>query len=489
MNYKSLFIKKELNSLIGSDKRNLFISSALLFVAVFTISFSLGAYEQLKERMNNPFTNWVTMPVLYQYRDSIPLLKQYFSKAENLSNYGLKDISGYIKWTFKVVHPTTDKVLDLTGRTMNFSDDITLKMFDKDNILSLKDNFDPKDDENLFELFVSEQFCKKLNIDIRKAVGQPIRIQDFETDFVLLFKIGGVLKNLPNHTTFIMSQDFFNMFKEKPETTGFVEVQDQTRLTFLSKKEIEGKIIKDAFTSGQIVDDEFQKVTLAGADSIYKYTIFTSDYVTDSLKHKFLQSMKYLGAPISLTKEWQPVKGYSDITDPMYFSFNFTNLDRIRELQSFLKESYKMEIELSVVEDRDNFSLVSKLTYFMIVSLIIVAIISFIIFLYNLIKNHLDKIKPNIGTFMAFGLSSAIIGSIYTNTIMKFMIKSWAIVFIMLLIFWCFGYFTDFYNLKLFHPLVIFTFLLFNLVSYVLSKRITSKILNETPGDLIYGRV
>jgi hypothetical protein len=180
MNYKNLFINKELKSLIGPGKRNLLISSALLFVAVFTISFSLGAYEELKERMDNPYTNWVTMPVLYSYRDSIPSLKQYFSNKENLSNYGLKDISGYIKWTFKVVHPSTDKVMDMTGRTMSFSEDITQQMFKNDNILSIKENFDPNDESNIFELFVSEEFCKKLNINVKTAVGKPIRIQDLK---------------------------------------------------------------------------------------------------------------------------------------------------------------------------------------------------------------------------------------------------------------------------------------------------------------------
>jgi hypothetical protein len=489
MNYKNLFINKELKSLIGPSKRNLLISSALLFVAVFTISFSLGAYEELKERMDNPYTNWVTMPVLYSYRDSIPSLKQYFSKEENLSNYGLKDISGYIKWTFKVVHPTTDKVMDMTGRTMSFSEDITHQMFKNDNILSIKENFDPNDESNIFELFVSEEFCKKLNINVNTAVGKPIRIQDFENDFVLLFNIGAVLKNLPSHSTFIMSQDFMNMFKEKYESTGFVEVEDQTRLTFLSKKEVEDATLKNALPSDQIVDIESVKVAIAGADSVYKYTVFTNDYVSDSLMSKFTKNLKQKGQSISLNKEWKFVNGYSEISDPMYFSFNFANLEKIRELQSFLKEVYKMEIELSVVEDRDNFSLVSNLTYFMILSLITVAIISFVIFLVNLIKNHLDKIKPNIGTFMAFGLSSSIIASIYANTIMKFMIRSWSYVFVLLLLFWGIGHITGLYRLKLLHPLVIFTFILFNLVSYILSKRITNAILNETPGDLIYGRV
>ncbi len=489
MNYKRLFIKKELNTLFGPAKRNLLICCALLFIAVFTISFSLGAYEQLKERMDNPYTNWVTMPILYQFRDSIPMLKQHFSNNENLTAYGLKDISDYAKWTMKVVHPKTNKVIDMTGRTMNFEDDITAKIFGKDNITHIKENFNPSEDVNSFELFVSEEFCKYLNINVSDAVGKSLRIKDYEDDFVLIFKIGAVLKNLPNHSTFITSHDFFNMFKENYETTGFVEIQEQTQFNFLSLSQLDHKFIEASLSNVDIIDIDTIHLNMAGAENVYQYTVFTNDYVSDSLKHQFIKNSRSKGVEVTLNKNWKPVSGFSELSNPMYFSFNFANLEKIRELQIFLKEKYLMEIELSVVEDRDNFSLVSKLTYFMIISLIIVAIVSFSIFLVNLIKNHLDKIKPNIGTFMAFGLSSSTIRSIYATTVMKFMLYSWVYVWIVLIIFWIVGVFSGWYSLKLLHPVVIITFLLFNLMSYVLSKRITNNILGETPGDLIYGRV
>ncbi|MBK8548458.1 MAG: hypothetical protein IPL63_14130 [Saprospiraceae bacterium] len=320
------------------------------------------------------------MPVLYTYRENIPLLKEYFSKTENLTKYGLKDISGYVKYTFKIVHPTKNKVLDITGRSLDFTDDITKKIFEPSNVIYLKDKFSEEDSENLFELFVSEDFCKDLNIAPKNAVGKFIMVKDFEANFVLLFKVGGILKNLPNHSKFIMSQDFVNMFLEKNETTGFVEVQNQTKLSLLNSKTTTDKVIRERFNTIEIIDIETEPMPMAGSGEILRTTIFTNDFVTESMKQMFYDQMYSRSDSIMLMKEWRPVTGYSEIILPMYFSFNFMNLEKIKELQEFLKKEYKMEIELSIVEDRDNFSMVSKLTYFMIISLVLVSLISFTIF-------------------------------------------------------------------------------------------------------------
>ncbi len=489
MDYKRLFIQKELVALIGAKKRNLLICTSLLFIAVFTISLSLGAYEQLKERMDNPFTNWVTMPVLYQYRDNIPGLKDYFTSSSNLEKYNLKNISGYVKWTFKMIHPQKKTVKDITGRTLDFNEEIAIKIFEKENIVSIKEGFAVNDPENLFELFVTEEFCGEMNINARKSVGKQLIIKDFEENYIFLFTIGGVVKSLPNHTNFIMSQDFFNMFIEKYETTGFIEVGNQTRLSFISNKIPDENLIKQSLKPIDVIDIEQEDVSIVGIDNFKQITVFTSDFLQDSLIARFYKKMNLRGDSVLLQKVWKPVSGYSDLSEPMYVSFNFKTLDKIKELQLFLKNRFKMEIELSVVEERDNFSIVSRLTFFMILSLIIVSMISFSIFLFNLIRNHLDKIKPNIGTFMAFGFSRKVVEEIYIKTVIKFMLYSWVISGTNIFLFWIAGFFTGIYSLKFWHPVVILTFIMFNILSYFVTKLITTKILKETPGDLIYDRV
>lgn len=489
MEYKKIFIKKELWALMGNNKKNLIVASLLLTITVFTVSLSLGAFEELKKRMDNPYTNWVTMPVLRQYEDSLPRLRYYFNKSENLKTYNLKNVSGYVKWSGKFLDPKTLKVKEFIGRSLQFDDDMAAKIFENSNVIALKNNFSPEGDSIKFEIFISEEFCNIMQIDKNKSVGKDIILRDFNDGYIFLFKIGGILKTLPNHSQFVVSQDFYNMFKENYATTGFVSTENQTKINIISSGEIDRENIKKLIEPIEIIDIEVNKKQVAGGTELLSYTIYTSDFISDSTASLLTSKLNNKKNVMKLHRVWNPVAGFSELTEPMYVSFNFMELDKIRELQSFLKEKFDMEIELSVVEDRDNFSMVSKLTYFMISSLIIISLISFSIFLFNLISSHLDKIKANIGTFMAFGFNTKVIREIYSKTVMTFMGYAWIASSCVLLLFWAFGYLTNLFSLSVFHPIVISTFVLFNAIAWAITYYITRKLLKETPGDLIYNRV
>lgn len=486
--YNSLFINREFHSLLGRNKINLLICSLLLFISVFTISFSLGAFQQLKERMDNPFTNWVTMPVIYAYKSDIPDLISFFEKQKNLDSFKLKNLTGYAKFATKVIHPKNGQVKTLVGRTLDFNEEIAQKIFDPSNILFLKKDFSLVSQDNLFEYFVTEGFCDMLDIAPSDAVDKYIQVKDFESDYLLLFKIGGVLKSLPNHTNFIASPDFYNVFKLPYDETGFVTMGTQTKFTFLTSQEIPQQQIQEILVGDDIVDLDSDTIHLSGGMKRIKQTVYSTSFISDSVLTNFYLSSKNKDS-IMFVHDWVPVSDFHHVEDPMYISFNFASLDKIRELQVLLKDKYKMEIELSIIEERDNFSMVSKMTYFMIISIIFVSLISFSIFLYNLIRNHLDKIKPNIGTFMAFGFSRTEISKIYSRTMMKFMLASWSFTLVMLVISAGILYLFSSWTLSIIHPIVILTFIAFNVLGFVLTKSITAGILNETPGDLIYNRV
>jgi hypothetical protein len=266
MDYTRIFISRELASLLGKNRKNLWICSSLLFVSLFTIALSLGAFQVLKERMDNPYTNWVTMPVLYQYRENIPVVKEYFSSTNNLQKFQLKNISGYDKWTFKIIHPQTGKVMDVIGRTLNFSDDLTGKIFEQSNVISKKDSFSTQNEENLFMFFVSESFCKETGLKPESASGKYLRVKDFEDNSVFTFQIGAVLKNLPNHSKFIMSQEFANVFSsDNYLSSGFVDQRGGTQLSILGKKEINKDVIVKALGDLELIDSDTSTVMMCAA--------------------------------------------------------------------------------------------------------------------------------------------------------------------------------------------------------------------------------
>ncbi|MBK8110405.1 MAG: hypothetical protein IPK46_08795 [Saprospiraceae bacterium] len=491
MNYKQLFITRELEELNGKGNRNLTIACILLVISLLSISVSLGVYNSLKERMDNPYTNWVTMPVLYKYKESIPSLINQFQSQAFLDSFNLLNLNTYVKDANKMIFKNGEEKT-YYGRSINFEENIVQKIFEKDNVLALR-NDDEKETKDLFAYYVSEAFCEqnKLNpVDLVNSnlavLEQTLNTEDYK---VYLFPVKAVLKSLPNHSDFIISEELCNLYRKSPAETGFIPVENQTRIVFLSESKIENELLKQAMPDLDIVDVVEDTVTLYGKTTNFSYKVFTSSFISDSVKNIYISKLSQHNKSIKIINEWAPVTQYKNIENPMYVSFNFKNLDKIRNLQTYLKNNYGMEIEVSVVDERENFSMVSRLTYFMIFSIILISIICFSIFLFNLIKNHLESIKANIGTLMAFGLSTRDIQSIYLITIQKFMLMAWIYALAALAICYFLCLFILNFRMDILNLVNLITALIFTLLSFYITKISLKKLLNESPGDLIYNRV
>ncbi len=491
MNYKQLFITRELEELKGKNKRNLTIACILLLISLLSISVSLGVYNNLKERMDNPYTNWVAMPVLYKYKEAIPSLISQFQSKAYLDSFNLINLNTYVKDANRFVFRNGEE-RTYYGRSINFDENIVQKIFEKNNIIALR-NDDPAESKDLFAYYVSESFCDQNKLNPNDLVNSNLEVLDqslnSEEFKVYLFPVKGVLKSLPNHSDFIISEELCNLYRKSPSETGFIPVENQTRMAFLSESRINDSFLRETMPELEIVDIEEDTLNLYSGMPCYRYKIFVSDFISDSIKDIFISKLSRNIKSIKLINEWTPITQYKSIEHPMYVSFNFKNLDKIRNLQAFLKSNYGMEMEVSVVDERENFSMVSRLTYFMIFSIIVISIICFSIFLFNLIKNHLESIKANIGTFMAFGLSSRDIQSIYTMAVQRFMLQAWLGAFGIL--FLCHFIILLMYKFKIdiFNLIIFTTFSIFTVLSFLITNYSLKKLLDESPGDLIYDRV
>ena len=185
MNYKQLFITRELEELNGKGNRNLTIACILLVISLLSISVSLGVYNSLKERMDNPYTNWVTMPVLYKYKESIPSLINQFQSQAFLDSFNLLNLNTYVKDANKMIFKNGEEKT-YYGRSINFEENIVQKIFEKDNVLALR-NDDEKETKDLFAYYVSEAFCEqnKLNpVDLVNSnlavLEQTLNTEDYK---------------------------------------------------------------------------------------------------------------------------------------------------------------------------------------------------------------------------------------------------------------------------------------------------------------------
>ena len=131
------------------------------------------------------------------------------------------------------------------------------------------------------------------------------------------------------------------------------------------------------------------------------------------------------------------------------------------------------------------------------VLLVLFSMVAVSLFIINLLKAHLSKVRMNIGTFKAIGLGNNESRNIYFRIIVLFVFLSVSLAFAMA---WGVGLVLDKsltanlvveQGISYFKMLDVNTWVTMGVIlttSGVVSWIITTQMLNRTPGDLIYNR-
>ncbi|NND94645.1 MAG: hypothetical protein HKN45_07230, partial [Flavobacteriales bacterium] len=186
---------------------------------------------------------------------------------------------------------------------------------------------------------------------------------------------------------------------------------------------------------------------------------------------------------------------YSSVT------LHFAEVDSIRQFRKLMLNEQEVDISLEQIEARENFNLVSILTSILALALMLFTLVSITIFISNVLRSHLERIKMNLGTFMAFGLSSKFLVSGYTRLITGMLIAVSIMVLVILMI-------IDYLNLP-YHLLdtlgmnlkpdfneafSVWNYSLFFLISLILfftwrrCRSLVTSFIRHYPSDLIYNR-
>jgi len=173
-----------------------------------------------------------------------------------------------------------------------------------------------------------------------------------------------------------------------------------------------------------------------------------------------------------------------------YLAFNFERLDDIRKFKDDIKENHNIDIDMSQVEAKENFALVSRLTFVISLVLLAFGVLSIILFVNNLLKTHLFKVRSNLGTFKAFGLSNRFLNTIYLKIIFSFLLVSIFVAFLASIIVdrveWLF--IGDESRFNIFSWWILAALVGLVVISLFISSKTIKKILGDTPGNLIYER-
>ena len=171
-------------------------------------------------------------------------------------------------------------------------------------------------------------------------------------------------------------------------------------------------------------------------------------------------------------------------------SVHFIHLDSISSFEHYVKELSGLQIEMTQVNSKKNFWAVSAMANILTAAMIVFSIISIIIFIINMMQSYFQKVKRNLGTFKAFGISTSELTRVYVVIIVGIVVA--ALVLAMIVV-WLTELLLPLKEGE-YNSLILWNRKTMWAVIIILASTICSilfvmhRLLRQTPGDLIYDR-
>jgi len=492
--FQNLFIFNEYEELTGKTKSGIITLVVILTITFLALGFAIGGINYLREKMDDPFTNWVNLEIKQSYRDKVSKIKTNLEIDTTRENFMLNNVGQYNIEYQPFINFENGEEYPKKLRTLDVDDNLLGEILSvrKGNVVAgYEYDGEGEVDIELCGIIMKESSLRDLGYeDIASVKRIPIKIENF----VIYPEVTSVVKELPNLVDLVVSPHFYILLTEAFETTNFINVSSSNKLEVISFEEDKSKLendIQENIKSLIPASVDIRELELIEGESQNIATVYFNNYFSFARKDSLVaelnanSNIKYIRyAP------WEcSTSRRFNITDPYYLSFNFNQLDNVRDFKTYMWDKFNVEISMDQVEQKENFALVSKLTGFISLILFGFSILSIIFYVNSLLRTHLEKIKMNLGTLKAFGLNNSFLVSSYLKIILTFIGISIVIAFIICAIWdliearlFSNSYF-DIFNFKILLAIIIIV-----LTALLTSQRTISKTLLKTPGDLIYNR-
>lgn len=507
--FYSIFLRREFTELLGHRKTNFWFLSVVLFCTFLAVGYANGSLNYLASKMRDPYVNWLSVPIPYEKSYEVDEIKSQLNKDSLFKQFRYQIITSYKNYPLVFWNKQKKDDFKAKGRTISLNDPLLQEIGSPKNLVHGEIFRDDKD----IGLIVTERFLKEFGYAPNDAfVLMSIYVTNDEYRSIPV-PVRAVVRDLPNlcliaYTPYFYTQrvisattnpfnpsgntDLFLFFPGNREKVDafFGEANEYLHNNPNYKEFDPGVLLLDNTLShgsgtDAVISFYPKPTSLTELDSIYK------DLASIFPPEKYGYERRY---EFKLTD----TEGKIDYD---YISVNFTTLKNVRKFKDYLLTNFKLEVDMAQIEALENYNYVSGLTYTTLFFLLIFGILSIGLFIANLLKAHLSKIKENIGTFMAFGVTNETLTNIYQLIFLVFggLATIVGLTFAALI-----GYsgiiklllsltgitvdseqsYFDLVNLIL--ALVLF-FIFICIVASV--KIITRTIFSHSPGDLIYGRV
>lgn len=511
--YLKLLMVREGKEVLGKHYSNLWLLTVVLIATFISIAFSEGSMIYLRDKMEDPFTNWIDIPTNGSGLRHKAFLEE-LKKPEIQEKYGFTD-----------VHEDREHYYDMIGlkdmfvKCRHFADinsPLVRKILNDDNIVNGIIAEESKIYEKSLGVIITADALKRMGFGL-DSIPSYISFKAFNPDADTLgigiidhkfvpapWPILAVVRRLPGNadmmgTNYLSEQPMND--KEYPFDFAY-HTEYLRQLTFFVPDNLSNQQILSAVNNA--LPD-----SLKGEATIQLNPI---DNMQTWMKGRHIEVVIKQGETELPIRQWISIsdnvieelgdKGlvriYNYATSSSYdvssyLSLTFTTLEHIREFESFAKSEFQVQIDMSLVASKENFNAVTTMARILSGAMVIFAIVCIIMFLVNMLQSYFQKVKRNIGTFKAFGMNAMELILVYVlilimivcSAVVISLLFAWGIQTLLSLI----GMEKDGFNyLCVWNPMtyvatvIIIVSTVFTVVSVMVN------MLSRTPGDLIYDR-
>ncbi|MBN1182530.1 MAG: hypothetical protein JXB49_09610 [Bacteroidales bacterium] len=509
--FNKIFFREESKELFGKKLLNFLYLLLILIITFISIGFANGSLKYLKKKMDDPFIKWVDVEIPYTLANQIPDLIELISTDSLKQFFFYRDCDGYNQLTVYFFHKNSDAIKQFTGRTINIGNPILNSILSDKNLNAgrvWKDEFD-------IGLILTRQFLDDLGYTDENPSYIHMSYPIMENKYIdVPIPIIAIVKDLPGNNLFACTPYFYKKRNSRYFPFDITSADYQHELIYFSegsrsKASQLSKNIFNLLSNDTLFNDFIDTLILPNYSSFnpgYDITFSFNDDISEttslvSFADKIKNEEFLINSDALRTYNYDLSGFENEFYSYDNLSVNFNSLDRIREFSSFLFDLKNLKIDMSQIESKENYNFVSKLTIFISGFLVIFSVISIILFLSNLLKVHINKIKSNLGTFKAFGLSNTVIVRIYSFLSFRFLFFAIVIALGISLLIGETGLFRSLFRLSgtIIDESTRYFDLLTDIKTYIALAAIVMvsllvlplniwKMLNKTPGDLIYKR-
>ena len=514
--YFELFVKREGRVMLGQRNANLWLLTLVLVATFLAISFSSGSLRYLRYKMNDPFINWVDIKNDYGGGDLDRM-------AADLNDHELMDrfhYRGYqadhdFAWFFFGKEDDQTQYLKI-----RFFGDIRSSLVEsilsKENVAHGCRVADLSEvDQNTVGVIMTEDAMRRLGYEspypafvdyCRYSPGAAeLGFVEIDNNVRIPLPLLGVVHRLPGGFDVISTKycyfqdmndfDYPFLVADHPEYAKslFYFVPDEIGVdAFMSNAQ---ELADEQDLDASVDDQWFYRVEMVPYKPGSFISITFSEEDVNPMDVKALHDGMMAAFPAA---DVHRVFNYDfsdyEITKPAYLSVHFRDLDKIGDFQEYVKKVYKVDIEMSQIEAKKNFNAVSIMANILSWAIIFFAITCIILFIVNLLQSYFQKVKRNLGTFKAFGVSNRRLISVYvlivgaivlSSVLIALLISFFAQEFLILIHFLKDGTYS---YLSLWSVKTMVSILIIIVASVSTVFVVMRRLLRQTPGDLIYDR-